>query len=89
MTRMVHCLKLNKEAEGLDFAPLPGPLGQKVYENISKEAWNEWIRLQTMMVNEYQLNLADPEARKHLLTQMQKYLCGDGVEAVPNYTPPK
>ena len=57
MTRMVHCLKLNKEAEGLDFAPLPGPLGQKVYENISKEAWNEWIRLQTMMVNEYQLNL--------------------------------
>ena len=53
MTRMVHCLKLNKEAEGLDFAPLPGPLGQKVYENISKEAWNEWIRLQTMMVNEY------------------------------------
>ena len=89
MTRMVHCLKLNKEAEGLDFAPLPGPLGQKVYENISKEAWNEWIRLQTMMVNEYQLNLADPEARKHLLTQMQKDLFGDGVEAVPNYTPPK
>ena len=63
MTRMVHCLKLNKEAEGLDFAPLPGPLGQKVYENISKEAWNEWIRLQTMMVNEYQLNLADPDAK--------------------------
>ena len=89
MARMVHCLKLNKEAEGLDLAPLPGPLGQKVYENISKEAWNEWIRLQTMMVNEYQLNLADPEARKHLLKQMQKHLFGDGVEAVPNYTPPK
>ena len=89
MARMVHCLKLNKEAEGLDFAPLPGPLGQKVYENISKEAWNEWIRLQTMMVNEYQLNLADPEASKHLLGQMQKYLFGDGVESVPNYTPPK
>ena len=89
MARMVHCLKLNKEAEGLDFAPLPGPLGQKVYENISKEAWNEWIRLQTMMVNEYQLNLADPAARKHLLKQMQKHLFGDGVETVPNYTPPK
>ena len=88
MAHMVHCLKLKKDAEGLDFAPLPGPLGQKVYENISKEAWNEWIRLQTMMVNEYQLNLADPQARKHLLNQMQKYLFGDGVEAVPNYTPP-
>ena len=89
MTRMVHCLKLNKEAEGLDFAPLPGPLGQKVYENISKEAWNEWIRLQTMMVNEYQLHLADPEARTHLLPQIRKYFFGDRVEAVPNSTPPK
>ena len=65
MTRMVFCAKLKKEAEGLQFAPLPGPLGQKVYENISKEAWDEWIKLQTMMVNEYQLNLADINARKH------------------------
>lgn len=89
MTRMVFCAKLKKEAEGLQFALLPGPLGQKVYENISKEAWDEWIKLQTMMVNEYQLNLADINARKHLLDQMQKYLFGDGVETVPNYTPPK
>ena len=67
MTRMVHCVKLGKEAEGLAYAPLPGPLGKKVYESVSKEAWEDWIRLQTMMVNEYQLNLADASARKHLL----------------------
>lgn len=89
MARMVHCVKLNKEAEGLAYAPLPGPLGKKVFENISKEAWEDWIRLQTMMVNEYQLNLADASTRKHLLEQMQKYLFGDGVDDVPNYTPPK
>lgn len=89
MARIVHCVKLGKDAPGLDYAPLPGPLGQKVYENVSKEAWDEWIRLQTMMVNEYQLNLADPEARKHLLKQMQRHLFGDGIGAVPNYTPPK
>ena len=52
MARMVHCVKLGKEAEGLDYAPLPGPLGKKVYDNVSKEAWDEWIKLQTMMVNE-------------------------------------
>ncbi len=89
MTRMVHCVKLGKEAEGLAYAPLPGPLGKKVYESVSKEAWEDWIRLQTMMVNEYQLNLADASARKHLLDQMQKYLFGDGIDDVPNYTPPK
>ena len=89
MTRMVHCVKLGKEAEGLAYAPLPGPLGKKVYESVSKEAWEDWIRLQTMMVNEYQLNLADASARKHLLAQMQKYLFGDGIDDVPNYTPPK
>ena len=85
MARMVHCVKLGKEAEGLDYAPL----GKKVYDNVSKEAWDEWIKLQTMMVNEYQFNLADAKVRKHLLEQMQKYLFGDGVENVPNYTPPK
>lgn len=89
MARMVHCVKLGKEAEGLDYAPLPGPLGKKVYDNVSKEAWDEWIKLQTMMVNEYQFNLADTKVRKHLLEQMQKYLFGDGVDNVPNYTPPK
>ena len=89
MTRMVHCVKLGKEAEGLAYAPLPGPLGKKVYESVSKEAWEDWIRLQTMMVNEYQLNLADASALKHLLDQMQKYLFGDGIDDVPNYTPPK
>ena len=89
MARIVHCVKLGKDAPGLDFAPLPGPLGQKVYENVSKEAWEEWMRLQTMMVNEYHMNLADLECRKQLLKQMQKHLFGDGIDNVPNYTPPK
>ena len=87
MARMVHCVKLGKEAEGLDYAPLPGPLGKKVYDNVSKEAWDEWIKLQTMMVNEYQFNLADAKVRKHLLEQMQKYLFGDGVDPIPNHVP--
>ena len=66
MARMVQCIKLNKEAEGLDFPPYPGELGKKIYENVSKEAWEAWVRLQTMLVNEYRLNLADPKAREYL-----------------------
>lgn len=61
MTRTVHCIKLDKDAEGLDFPPYPGELGKKIYENVSKEAWQAWIRLQTMLVNEYRLNMADPK----------------------------
>ena len=59
MARMVHCIKLNKEAEGLAYPPFPGELGKRIWQSVSKEAWEEWTRLQTMMVNEYGLNLAD------------------------------
>ena len=78
------------ELEGLDFPPIPGELGKKIWLNVSKEAWQSWQQLQTMMVNEYQLNLSDPNVRKHLLNQCDKYFFGDGVgtEAVPNYVPP-
>lgn len=71
MTRTVHCIKLDKDAEGLDFPPYPGELGKKIYENVSKEAWQAWIRLQTMLVNEYRLNMADPKARAYLKEQMK------------------
>lgn len=89
MARMVNCIKLGKEAEGLDFPPVPGELGKKIWLSVSKEAWKNWQQLQTMMVNEYQLNLADASVRKHLLNQCEKYFFGDGIDPaeVPNYVP--
>ena len=64
MARMIHCIKLDKEAEGLDFPPYPGELGKKIYEKVSKEAWAGWLKHQTMLVNENRLNLADARARR-------------------------
>ena len=88
MARMVNCVKLHKEAEGLDYPPFPGELGVRIWKNVSKEAWADWTRLQTMMVNEYGLNLADASARKHLMTQCERYFFGDGeAVAVPGYKP--
>ena len=73
MTRMVHCVKLNDETEGLDKPPMPGSLGQKIFENVSKEAWTQWVRYQTMLINEHRLNLSDPEAREYLRNQIEQY----------------
>ena len=82
MSRTVQCLKLKKEAPGLDFPPYPGEVGTRIWQSISKEAWAEWIAIQTRLVNENRLNLADTRARKYLKEQMEKYLFEDGdVEA--------
>lgn len=89
MSRMVNCIKLGREAEGMDFAPLPGELGQKLYDNVSKEAWQGWIRHQTMLINENRLNLADPRARQYLTQQLQNYFFGQGADAVSGFVPPK
>jgi len=89
MARMVNCVKLGREAEGLDFAPMPGELGKRLFENVSKEAWQQWIRYQTMLINENRLNLADPRARAYLAEQVQKHFFGDGAEAVSGYVPPQ
>jgi len=89
MARTVKCVKLGREAEGMDFAPMPGELGKRLYENVSKEAWQQWIRLQTMLINENRLSLADPRARQYLAEQVQKHLFGDGAENVAGYVPPK
>lgn len=89
MTRMVQCVKLGRELEGLDRPPYPGELGKRIYENVSKEAWQSWIRHQTMLVNENRLNLADPQARKYLATQMENYFFNEGSEMPPGYVPPK
>ncbi|MGB7480627.1 MAG: oxidative damage protection protein [Burkholderiaceae bacterium] len=88
MARTVHCIKLNKEAEGLDFPPYPGELGKRIYENVSKEAWAAWLRHQTMLVNENRLNLADARARKDLATQMENHFFGAGADTAAGYTPP-
>ena len=88
MARTVQCAKLKTEAEGLDFAPYPGELGQRIYQNISKQAWQEWIGIQTRLVNENRLNLADARARKYLAQQMEKFLFEDGSVEAQGYVPP-
>ena len=87
MARMVHCIKLGREAEGLDFPPYPGELGKRIFESVSKEGWQGWIRLQTMLVNENRLNLADPRARKYLAEQMEAYFFGGGADAPTGFVP--
>jgi Fe-S cluster biosynthesis and repair protein YggX len=89
MTRTVYCQKLQKEAEGLDFAPYPGELGQKIYDSISKEAWAAWQRQQTMLINEYRLSMMDPKARTFLEEQMVAFLFGEGGVTPEGYVPPK
>jgi Fe-S cluster biosynthesis and repair protein YggX len=89
MARMVHCIKLGREAEGLDFPPVPGEMGKRLWESVSKEAWAAWQKHQTMLVNENRLNLADARARKYLMTQMEKYFFGEGADQVSGYVPPK
>jgi Fe-S cluster biosynthesis and repair protein YggX len=88
MARMVQCIKLGKEAEGLDFAPYPGDLGKRIWENVSKEAWAAWLKHQTMLVNENRLNLADLRARQYLARQMENHFFGDGADAAQGYVPP-
>ena len=89
MARTVNCIKLGKEADGLDFAPYPGELGKRIYENVSKEAWQQWLRHQTMLINENRLTLADPHARKYLAEQMEKHFFGDGPDPPTPHPPPQ
>lgn len=89
MTRMVKCIKLGQEAEGLDFQTYPGELGKRIFDNVSKQAWNEWIKLQTLLVNENRLNLSDIKARQYLASQLEAHFFGDGAEQPVGYVPPK
>lgn len=88
MARIVNCIKLKREAEGLDFAPYPGELGTRIWQSISKEAWQEWLQIQTRLVNENRLNLADARARKYLSQQMEQFLFEDGSVEAQGYVPP-
>ena len=87
MSRTVNCMKLGKEAEGLSFQTWPGELGQKVFDNISQEAWNMWVNHQTMLINEYRLNPMDPEAKKMIVREMEKFLFGEGADKPDGYVP--
>lgn len=88
MSRNVQCLKLLQEAPGLDFPPYPGELGTKIWQSISKQAWEEWMSIQTRLVNENRLNLADTRARKYLREQMVKFLFEGGDIEAQGYVPP-
>ncbi len=88
MARIVNCIKHGKEAEGLDFPPYPGPLGKRIWESVSKAAWQEWLKHQTMLVNENRLNLADIQARQYLARQMENHFFGQGADAAQGYVPP-
>ena len=89
MSRMVNCKKLGREAEGLDFPPYPGELGKKIWENVSKEAWQMWLDHQTMLINENRLNPLDPEARKFIQGEMENYFFGEGSQLPPGYVAPQ
>lgn len=88
MPRTIQCTYLKKQAEGLDFAPYPGELGKRIYNEVSKEAWALWLKHQTMLVNENRLSLADQRARQYLARQMEKFFFGEGAEQPAGYVPP-
>lgn len=87
MSRSVNCIKLGRESEGLTKPPYPGDLGQRIFERVSKEAWQLWLRHQTMLINEYRLTPVDPKARKFLEEEMDKYFFGDGSAMPDQYVP--
>ena len=87
MSRTVYCQKLNQEGPGLDFQTWPGELGKRIFENISKPAWDQWINHQTMLINEYRLNPMDPKAKELITTEMEKFLFGEGSEPPADFVP--
>ena len=89
MSRTVICVKLQREAEGLAFAPYPGELGKRIFASVSKEAWAQWLAHQTMLINENRLSPLDPKARKFLEAEMEKYFFGAGSSAPAGYIPPE
>jgi Fe-S cluster biosynthesis and repair protein YggX len=86
---MVQCVYLKREAPGLERAPYPGALGQRIYENVSKEGWARWLHHQTMLINEYRLTPIEPKARRFLETEMEKFFFGAGSQTPEGYQPPK
>lgn len=89
MGRMVHCVKLDEEAEGLDRPTYPGELGKRIFENVSKQAWQQWMQQQTMLINEYRLSPMEPKDRGFLEEQMEKFFFGEGADLPPDFVVPE
>ena len=89
MARTVQCVLLKREGEGLDRPPYPGELGRRIYEQVSKEAWAQWLRHQTLLINEYRLTPIEPKARKFLEAEMEKFFFGAGSQAPQGFQPPE
>ena len=89
MTRTVKCVVLGVEAEGLDRPPYPGELGQRIFDNVSKVAWQRWLAHQTMLINEYRLTTYEPKARKLIEAEMEKFFFGGGSDKPEGYVEPK
>jgi Fe-S cluster biosynthesis and repair protein YggX len=89
MSRTVFCVLLQREAEGLDRPPYPGEMGQRIYAQVSKEAWQRWVEHQTMLINEYRLSTIEPKARKFLAEEMEKFLFGGGAARPAGYVAPE
>ena len=87
MSRQVKCVLLGIEAEGLDYPPYPGEIGQRIFENVSKQAWQQWLAHQTMLINEYRLTPIEPKAREFLEKEMEKFFFGEGSARPDDYVP--
>lgn len=89
MARTIHCVKLDKEAEGLDYVTYPGELGKRIYENVSKEAWQQWLHYQTILINEHRLSPIEPRARQFLEQEMENFFFGEGSAMPEAYVAPQ
>lgn len=89
MTKTVHCVVLGREAEAMEIPPYPGDLGQRILENVSKEGWQKWLAHQTTLINEHRISPVDPESRKFLEREMEKFFFGEGSEKPAGYVPPE
>ena len=89
MSRKVHCVKLNKEADGLNAVTYTGELGKRIYEQVSQEAWQMWLSHQTMLINEYRLTPIEPKAREFLEEEMEKFFFGGGSEKPKDFVDPE
>ena len=89
MPRTVNCIKLGREAAGLERMPYPGPLGQRIFDEVSAEAWAQWLKHQTMLINEYRLTPVEPKARSFLEEEMEKFFFGEGSDRPKEFVPPE
>ncbi|WP_440616710.1 oxidative damage protection protein [Cysteiniphilum sp. 6C5] len=85
----IFCEKLKQQGTAMQYAPIPGALGQRILKSISQEAWSKWLDHQTILINEYRLNLMEPEAKKFLMTEMEKFLFDEGSEKPDAFSTPE